>query len=95
MPTATAPARALHHRMISEVYVRGYEPGFWLWDGARWSAAALLARHWRPGSQPLLQLRVREGGHATRRLYRAGQPGILPAHPGSRDRRMTWRDMSR
>lgn len=95
LPEARTPPAAEHRTGHTDVYVRGYEPVFWVWDGTRWSLATLLARHWKPGRRSHLHLRVHDGDQSGQRLYVAGGPALLPAHPGKRAARKTWATMGR
>lgn len=77
--------------VCTDVYARGFEPSVWIWFGAAWQYATVLARHRYPDGWDELQVRPR--GHVGPALvFRAGQPGILPAHPGRRDLRTALRD---
>lgn len=67
-----------------EVFVHGYEPAVWVWDGAGWRSATVLARYWRPGLRTRLQVHVHCGRASGVRVYAVRQPGLLPAHPGAR-----------
>ena len=84
LPETPAASAAEHGTLHTDVYVRGYEPAFWVWDGTRWSRATLLARYWKPGRRSRLRLRVHGGDQSGQRLYVAGDPALLPAHPGGR-----------